>query len=295
MKYYYSVVRYVPDSFRGEFVNVAVIVGNPDSCEWRIRRVGNTSRARGLGVSTSLTAVWKYLDDVEEAVADLTDDVSEANPEAPQLDRAWMEAEHRRLRNLVQLSEPAAVIADDVDEASRKVFDTFVVDPDRQRRNTRSRAISAIRDAYSLAALDRRLIHEKVQGQIGHQRIEVDFAVGNGNLAQLAHAWSFRVQNTQSTVQKIKAWSWTLRDVRDNGGIILVDGRHEPYHLTEDIPVEVVYDKPETDGGKRALDESLEVFDRLQVTALTTDNVSQVAADAVEALRGGRTFPPATR
>ncbi|MGI9001258.1 MAG: DUF3037 domain-containing protein [Pseudonocardia sp.] len=283
MKYYYSVVQYVPDSFRGEFVNVAVIVGNADSCEWRVRRVGNVSRARGLGASTSLATVWRYLDDIENLIVDLTDDISEANPEIPQLDRTWMETEHRRLRNLVQLSEPTVVIAEDVEEATQKIFDTFIVDPDRQKRNTRSRAISTLRDAY-LSNLDRQLVHERVQGQIGHQRVDIDFAVSNGALAQLAHAWSFRVQNTQLVVEKIKAWSWTLRDVRDGGGEIHVSGREEPYRLTSDVPVEVVYDKPETDQGKRALDESLEVFDRLQVTALTTDHVERVAQNALESL-----------
>ena len=252
MKYFYSIVRYVPDSFRGEFVNIAAIVGNAETYEWQVRRVTNSTRARSLGSTTSLSAVWRYLDDLENIIAELSDDTAEADLSIPPLDRAWLQAEHRRLRNLVQLTDPSAIIADDVDEAVRKVFDTFIVDPDRQRRNTRMRAVSELRDAY-LLNLDRYLIHERAQGQIGRQRVDIDFAIGNGSLAQLAHAWSFRVQNAQATVDKIKAWSWTIRDLRDNGGVISVPGRSEPYRLTEDVPVEVVYDEPQTDHGRRAL------------------------------------------
>jgi len=216
VKYFYSIVRYVPDSFRGEFVNIAAIVGNADTYEWQVGRVTNSTRARRLGNSVSLSAVLRYLDDVESVIAELSDDTVEADLSVLRLDRNWLQAEHRRLRNIVQLTEPSVIVADDVDEATRKVFDTFLVDPDRQRRNTRMRAVSELRDAY-LMSLDRNLVHERVQGQVGRQRVEIDFAVGNGSLAQLAHAWSFRVQNTRVTVDKIKAWSWTIRDLRDNG------------------------------------------------------------------------------
>jgi len=67
--------------------------------------------------------------------------------------------------------------------------------------------------------------------------------------------------------------------------VIKVTGRSEPYQLTGDVPVEVVYDEPETDQGRQALEESLEVFDHLNVTALTTNHVIQVAEDALQSMR----------
>lgn len=284
MRFDYSVVRYVPDSFRGEFINVAVITGSAETCEWRIRRVENAARARGLGTDSSLTAVWKYLDDVESVIADLTDDTAEAAPDVVSIDREWLLKEHKRLRNLVQLSAPTAIVANDLDDAVRKLSDTFIVDPDRQKRNSRSGAIAALRAAYASAHLDQHLVHERARAHIGRQQIEIDFAVGNGQLAQLAHAWSFRAANTQPTVQQIKAWSWTLQDVRDHGGSVQVAGRAEPYTVTRDVPVEVVHDDPQTDNGKRALDEALEVFARLEVTPIRTEDAATVAAHAQSAL-----------
>lgn len=195
-----------------------------------------------------------------------------------------MRDEAERLHNVVQLSAPQAVVADDVDEAVEKVFSTFVVDPGPQRRNTRSQAIATLREAYLRALPSREFVHEKVVGRIGRQRLEIDFAVANGHLAQLSHAWSFRAQNTQATVEKIKAWSWTLRDIREGGGTISVSRREEPYILSGDVPVEVIYDAPTTDQGKRSLDESLEVFGNLEVHAIEAERVALVASDALRSL-----------
>jgi hypothetical protein len=50
VKYVYSVVRFVPDTFRGEFVNVAVIAGYEETGEWLVR----CSRSiAGWGTSSS--------------------------------------------------------------------------------------------------------------------------------------------------------------------------------------------------------------------------------------------------
>ncbi len=45
MRYVYSLVRFVPDPARGEFVNVGAIAGSEDGAEWQIRQVENTVRA----------------------------------------------------------------------------------------------------------------------------------------------------------------------------------------------------------------------------------------------------------
>ncbi|MCM3850105.1 DUF3037 domain-containing protein [Pseudonocardia sp. DR1-2] len=283
MKYYYSIVRYVPDSFRGEFINVAVVVGSDVSQEWQIHRVGNTSRATQLGNKSSLSAVWHYLDEIDELIAEATDETSEVLTSTHTLDREWLLVEHQRLRNVVQTTRPAPVIADDINEATEKVSDLHLVDPDRQKRNSRTHAIAALRQVYR-TSLKVEYIHERCEGTLGHQHVDIDFAIGNGNLVQLAHAWSFKAQNTKPTVEKIKAWSWTLRDIRERGGYIHVPGR-DPYQLSDDIPIDVVYDEPRTDRGRRDLDESLEVFANLKVRAFQESNVEAIAADAAQRLQ----------
>jgi hypothetical protein len=48
VRHIYSVVRFVPDPARGEFVNVGAIVGSEESSEWGLRQIENPVRARAV-------------------------------------------------------------------------------------------------------------------------------------------------------------------------------------------------------------------------------------------------------
>ena len=57
MRYVYSVIRFVPDSARGEFINIGVIAGSDLTGEWDARTVGNLKRARYLDDAAILGSV----------------------------------------------------------------------------------------------------------------------------------------------------------------------------------------------------------------------------------------------
>jgi hypothetical protein len=288
VKYDYSIVRFVPDSFRGEFINVAVIAGSAESGEWAIRWVQNPQRARRLDGGARLDAVFTYLYGIDALLERKSEEQLELDPDSgDQLDSAWLYREHERLGNLVQLTAPAPVIAEDVDQAIAQVFDVFVVDPERRTRRTKAAAISALRNAFADAELPQQALYDRgVRAVVGRQQVAIDFAVANGNLVQLAHGWSFQSNEPTITVQQIKAWSWTLRDVRDGEGIVQVRDRGElrSYDVPENVAIDVVYVPPETDEGRRSLDEALEVFDHLQVTALSVLEAGRVGEQARQLL-----------
>lgn len=288
MKYDYSIVRFVPDSFRGEFINVAVIAGSAESGEWAIRWVQNPQRARRLDGGARLDAVFAYLYGIDALLERKAEEQLELDPDSgDQLDSTWLHREHERLRNLVQLTAPAPVIAENVDQAIAKIFDVFVVDPERRTRRTKAAAISALRNAFADAKLPQHVLHDKgVRAIVGRQQVPIDFAVANGDLVQLAHGWSFQSNEPTITVQQIKAWSWTLRDVRDGDGTVTVRdrGKLRSYDVPANLAIDVVYVPPETDEGHRSLDEALEVFQRLNVTALSVLEARQVGEQARQLL-----------
>lgn len=283
MKFVYSIVRFVPDAFRGEFVNVAIIAGSETTGEWLVRRVDNVQHARRLGGSAPITPVWSYLDSVESLIDQSTEDQLAADP--TELSRAWLGREHRRLRNLVQITPPVAVVADTVEEATNSMFEAFVVDPEKRSRKTRRAAVSALRTAFDEVAITAQdHLFERVKAHVGRQQSTIDFAVANGHLAQLAHGWSFQTQDPTATVQQIKAWSWTMRDLREHGGIIRTSRTAHEYHVNADVPIKVVYVSPDNDEARRSLDEALEVFAHLDVTAVTTEEAHTVAEEALTSL-----------
>ncbi|WP_433803395.1 DUF3037 domain-containing protein [Actinomycetospora sp. CA-084318] len=284
MKFDYSVVRFVPDPFRGEFVNVALIVGNPTTGEWATRRVANASRAQAFRNGAELGAVWDYLDRVDAMAAAVEDDGVVSGDLGP----AWLTEEHRRLQNLVQLSRPRPVSAENVDEAMDLLWRRLVVDPAEQPRASTQPTRRALRQAYLSAAIDPALIHENCRAQVGRQSVRVDFAIANGHVAQLAHAFTFRGQNPSDTVRRVKAWSWTMRDVRDRDGHLDYGfSMGLPPSLNGGVPIDVLHDDPVSDEGRRALDEAAEVLEHLDVTLRGAAEVDAVARTAARRLGRG--------
>lgn len=283
MKYDYSVVRFVPDTFRAEFVNVGLIVGNPETGEWRTKRVSNAARARAIRNDAELSAVWDYLDRVDELV-DAGEDDAAPTPATP--GPGWLADEHHRLRNLVQLSRPRPVSADSVDDAMAFLWGRMIVDPANQTKATTHQARGALRRAYLGAEIDASLIHESCRARIGRQDVPLDFVIANGHVAQLAHAFTFRGSAPATTVQRLKAWSWTIRDVRDRGGwVVISTDEPQPQVVDSGVPIDVVYDAPVTSDGERALEEAVEVLENLDVTVRPVEDVALVARDAAERLK----------
>ena len=161
----------------------------------------------------------------------------------------------------------------------------MVVDPARQTHASTQPSKDALRRAYLDAQIDEKLIHENGHARLGRQDARVDFVIANGHIAQLAHAFTFRRPTPGETVRKIKEWSWTIRDVRERDGHILL-GPAEGNAQTVDstVPIDVVHDDPDTDDGRRALDEAIEVLEHLEVTPRRIEDVELVARNAAERL-----------
>lgn len=281
MRFDYSVVRFVPDTFKGEFVNVGLIVGSSEAGQWRVRRLSNWERARRFRNGAPIRAVLDYLDGLE----DLAKDAEEAAEvgSATNLDVVWLASEHRRLNNLVQLTVPRAVAGDDVVDAVAMLWDTLFVDPERSGYTTPAPARQALLRAYQSVDVDTKLIHRNCHAERGHQHVKVDFAIGNGHLAQLAQAWSFRGAQLDRTLSSIRDWSWILRDVREQHGSIRVGDDHE-YPLDDAVPIRVVHDEPDTDEGKWTLDAAYEVFEGLDAQPVPARDAGDVARQARHAL-----------
>jgi hypothetical protein len=284
MKYHYSVVRFCPDPLRGEFVNVAIIAGSDDGRDWDYRRMSNERHARSLGGGSRLGAVWRYLDRVAEVIAPAANDKAPADTAPASPSHRWLTHEHETHRNLVQLTSPVPVVAQSAQEAINSVFDLYVVDPLKTERSTRSEAQAALRRAFLDIKLPAESLHQRVTASVGRQRAVIDFAIANGHLVQLAHAWSFQQKEPHETVQQIKAWSWTVRDLRDHGGLVRTREPKQDYPVDRDVEIGITYTEPDSDAGRRSLEEALEVFDGLHVRAVSTRDAYIVAADAVDAL-----------
>lgn len=282
MRHIYSLVRFVPDPARGEFVNVGAIVGSEESSEWQIRQIENPVRARALDDSSSLDAVWSFMDSIGS-----TFDAFEAASESlfgveEELTEDWLLALHASHQNIVQLSPPTPMVAESAEEALDRVFDLLILDPAvrKYRFKKKHTALAAVRAAYRNVGVRKGTsLQERVALHTPHHRERFDFAVTNGRALQLTQTWSFQVPDQATLAEQVKAWGWTVRDVRNGGGQIgTADGRE--FDVQEDVDIAVVFVAPKPDQPAPAFEDASNVFEDLGIEATRVDEANRVGERA---------------
>lgn len=262
MEYQYWLVRYVPDTVRGEYVNIGLVVGGSHT-DWAFRRVERLTRAKALGGPTEGAEDW--LTNFERKLAGLADfrlfptDEVDARPSV-----GWVEALRRRLSNTVQLSAPRVARGDSAEHLADLLFAALVVDP--PSRNANSTA-SRLRTNYSrafeqFAARMRLRLRENVAFQIGRQTTPVDFAVSSANeVVQLTQVLSFQRRDTRELQQRILASTLGVERLRRGGGRLVSPRTEQPLaDLTSQVPVRVLYAPPQTPQQQETLQVALEAW-----------------------------------
>ena len=286
MRFVYSLVRFVPDPARGEFVNVGALVGSEESSEWGVRQIANPERARRFGSPEALDAVWSFLDKVGNSVDRYQESLESLFKAETELSEQWLAELYRDHRNIVQLSYPTPMVAESADDALDRVFELLIVDPSQRKYRFRRKneALAAVRRAYKERELSKNgEICERVVLSTAYYQELFDFAVTNGEVLQLAHSWSFQVPDQESLARQIKSWGWTVRNTRDSGGVVTTrDSQH--FDVAKEIDIEAVYIPPARGEEAPAFSEACKVFEALDVNQVPLEQVYQVADRAVACL-----------
>lgn len=119
----YSIVRYVPDPLREERVNVGVALVAEDGSFARCRFLHNWSRVRGFGAE-DISFLKEFAADLEREMARTADLFEPRGFEADCLG-----AYAANWANSIQLSEPRASVADDLDALLTRLVHQFLVEP----------------------------------------------------------------------------------------------------------------------------------------------------------------------
>lgn len=283
MRYVYSIIRFVPEPARGEFINVGAIVGSEESDEWQIRQISNPTRARAIDERKSLDAVWSFINRVgaEIDAFDAWAGGSLFEPEIA-LDEEWLRDLHSRHQSVVQLSEPAPIVSDSADEALEAIFNLVVLDPARREHAAvnKNRAVAKMRHAYRHSGISKdKDLFERIPLRTEHHRTRLDFAVVNGQAVQLTQAWSFQVSDQELLAEQVKAWGWTIQDARENGGSLTSVDNYE-IEVPREVSVRAVYMPADADQPAPAFRDAVHIFDALNIHAVPLSEVTAVASDA---------------
>jgi Protein of unknown function (DUF3037) len=216
MAYKFSLIRFVPDPARGEFVNIGAIAGDDEARDWEVRTISNHRRAKALDERGAWAAALGFVAGLDDRVAAL----DERPGAAGSLTVGELERLATEMQNIVQLTPPAPVVADSAEQALDRVFDHLIVDPARAqfRFEKKHRAQRAAREAYRAHDVPSSAVRERARIVSGPFDHNFDFAVHNGRALQLVHCWSFQLPNQDDLAEQVKAWSWVVHEIRRNAG-----------------------------------------------------------------------------
>lgn len=285
MRYVYSILRFVPDPARGEFVNIGAIVGSDECSEWALQLVSNQSRAKRLDEHGVLPKVWSHIGDLDTDIEAYQDALEEGTEPPVEISEGWLAQLQQDFRNVVQLSQPAPIVSDTLEDALGFVFDKFIVDPVTRRFEFQKKnvATAAVRRAFRDFGLQKGgQYFETLTVRGSHHKERFDFAVANGRALQLTHTFSFQVPDKEGLFENIKAWAFTVEDVRQNGGSAIKDAKH--LIVPRDVPVAVVYVPPKEGDDGDVLEEAHYAFDKIDAQHYPLEQANSVGRLASDLL-----------
>ena len=277
MSYKFSVIRFVPDPARGEFVNLGAIVGDEEAQDWDMRVISNYRRAKAIDPRGVLPDALSFVASLDEWVSS-DEQLQLQGPQAASVDRLSLLASESR--NIVQFTPPAPVVAASSAEALDLLFDNIVLDPTARkfRFEKKHRAQRSTREAYQAHEVPREAIKERAQIVSGAFDETFDFAVHNGRAVQLVQCWSFQLPDQDDLADQVKAWSWVVHELRRQGGELRTEtGSIE---VPDQLEIAAVCILPLEGQDAPAYQEGLAAFSENDVRHLTPDEADELGANA---------------
>lgn len=284
MSYRFSVIRFVPDPARGEFVNIGAIAGDETAQDWDLRFISNFRRARALDSRGALPAAIAFATGLGDQIQ-LDEQLQLAGPEPASNETLTRLAEESQ--NIVQFTPPAPVQATSSEQALDLVFEHLVLDPTavKFRFEKKHRAQSSTREAYRAHDVPAEAVKEHARIASGVYDDTFDFAVHNGHTVQLVHCWSFQLPDQEQLAEQIKSWSWVVHELRKQGGALNTDGGQ--VEVPGQTQIAAVCILPVEGEDAPAYSEAKAAFAENDVQQLTPEEADRLGAEARQLLIPG--------
>lgn len=283
MTYEYWVVRYLPDVLRGEFVNVGIVAGS--GSDWSVRRVDDLNRASRLGGDLGETKA--FFRRIELSINnELSQLESLFDGRDRQIARGTVEDLRTRMRNVVRLSAPRPILADNADAAADLAFELMVASEARStHRRAGTLASSEMVEAFRADARLSSHVRTRSLLQVGRQVAPITMALEDGVVRQLNHVWDFSLKSLDQLDLKVQAWSFMIGQVR-TGDVQLVSrsasaSSRPGLEVPSDVVVNAVYTAPISDVADEHLQVAKDAWTRLAVSAVPARDLDSLVAQGL--------------
>jgi hypothetical protein len=279
MTYFFSVIQFVPDPARGEFVNLGAVVGDDDVGDWELRQLSNLTRARAIDDAGLLPTALSFIGEIQERIAE-EDEATEAD----RLSLPGLEQMAIEMNNIVQLTPPSRIAADSAADALDLLFRHTILDPAAKefRFEKKHRAVRVTRQSYREHGVPDDALKQKADVTSAQFRSKFDFAVHNGAVVQLVGCWSFQLPNQVELADQIKSWAWVVHELRERGGVLSAGGA--ALEIPADIQVAAVAVPAKEGEESPAFEEARAAFDETDVDLFLPEQADIIGEHAAELL-----------
>jgi len=276
-------LKYVPNTARGEFVNIGIIVGSHDS-DWAIRHVSNFTRASRLGGDASFMRPLLRQLAARVTLANNDQDshsLGELDFGDPMALSYWTLEELRaRLNNSLQISNPTPAFGESAADIANILYGHLVsetVRPSIPRARTRMRNAfrSAVVDAWAEDAEIPLEVGPVIE--IGHLHQDFDFALLDGEVEQMTQVISLNRKDHNLVRKEVAAWNYSVTRLRQNGALL----RSRDLTVPSDTPIIMIHDEPTTDEQKEILAFAREGWSDLGVESYPSSAMQSAATRAL--------------
>ena len=285
MRHVYSVIRFVPNPTRGEFVNVGILAGSEEAGEWAVQTISRAGRATSLDSTGSWPIVSRQIAEIAAILEEFTSaqEALTVTPDLPAIGEQWLEQLVDDWANMVQLSRPRPVVAESVDEVFELLWPELILESrTREFGITKRKAVAEVKRSFRAHKIDAKHINYRPTLRTANSHSLIDLAVHNGHVVHLTQCFSFQVADVERVLDEVKSWAWTIRGLRQQGGIIEV--AEARLDVDKDVPVAAVYVAPTNDDSTfREADAAFRDQD-VRAEVLGLDQVYKISEIAHEAL-----------
>lgn len=263
----YWVIRYVPDTARGEFHNIGVVCG-ADNGDW------------------AAAFDWRFIHnrtprDILEWAHWFAGQVNQREAVLPEHEftRGWVEGIRQRQANSIQVAPPLPVVAKNAREAAEMLYGQLVEHQFRHRRQrtTRRQLRSEVRTVLDYTLRQGLQYFERPEVRLGQMHGDFDFVQVNEARPVIRNVWAFDVAGLDDLERGIQAWNYGVTRLRTDGAVLRAG--ELTVDLPEDSVVTAIIDPPQHESRRRAeiYQATLESWEREHVDVLTLSQFEERA------------------
>ncbi len=215
----FTVLRYVPDENRQEFINIGLLFHSPEDGYVNLELTNNFSRVTAFDDEIDIKFLKLVLEGVQsEFTQTLTDGPSVKDVYMPD----FLERTTSIYVNQLQFSPIRVIRSQDIQKDEVNLFRTFVYfDANKSKRITDDVVKSIMNRVFKRSDLVKKQnFNRNIELELGPEEIKLDFGYKpkNDNKSKLIKTLSFDYSRNYSNraTQVAKEWAWNYTKIKNN-------------------------------------------------------------------------------